>query len=161
MENYLSHIGVGHLDDPPGRGSGRYGWGTGEHPYQRQSDFKSTVQKLLSSGMTKDQIAKYLLGEHAKPKDLDTKISLEERRLRQLNYTRAMDLYNGECKGNVSAVARIMGTNESSIRTLLDESILRKQNQYLVPFQIRGWMIQFQNRPFPHSVSVPFLPQRK
>ena len=33
---YLAHEGVGHLDDPPGRGSGRYGWGTGKNPGQDQ-----------------------------------------------------------------------------------------------------------------------------
>lgn len=131
MENYLSHIGVGHLDDPPGRGSGRYGWGSGEKPFQHQNTFKMQVEQLLKSGMTKDQVAKYLLGEHSKAKDLDTKISLEEHRTRDLNVTRAWDLYYGAAKGNVSEVGRMMGINESSVRKLMEKEIAEKQNQYL------------------------------
>lgn len=33
-ENYLSHEGRGHDENPPGRGSGRYPWGSGKNPRQ-------------------------------------------------------------------------------------------------------------------------------
>lgn len=33
---FLRHDGVGHLDNPPGPGSGRKPWGSGENPYQHQ-----------------------------------------------------------------------------------------------------------------------------
>lgn len=31
---YIAHTGVGHDDGPPGRGSGRYPYGSGERPMQ-------------------------------------------------------------------------------------------------------------------------------
>lgn len=34
MSNYLLHSGKGHDDNPPGRGSGRYPYGSGKRPYQ-------------------------------------------------------------------------------------------------------------------------------
>lgn len=34
MGEYLEHEGVGHDDDPPGRGSGRYEYGSGANPFQ-------------------------------------------------------------------------------------------------------------------------------
>lgn len=33
--DYLEHYGKGHDDNPPGRGSGRYAFGSGERPFQR------------------------------------------------------------------------------------------------------------------------------
>lgn len=35
MQNYLIHKGKGHDDAPPGRGSGRYAFGSGKRPFQR------------------------------------------------------------------------------------------------------------------------------
>lgn len=34
LEEVLSHSGVGYRDNPPGRGSGRYPWGSGKRPHQ-------------------------------------------------------------------------------------------------------------------------------
>lgn len=45
-EEFLAHVGVGHEDNPPGRGSGRYGFGTGENAYQHVRDFRSMVGNL-------------------------------------------------------------------------------------------------------------------
>ena len=41
----LIHTGVAHDSNPPGRGSGRYAWGTGENPGQHQFDFLSEVRQ--------------------------------------------------------------------------------------------------------------------
>lgn len=35
-DNDLKHFGKGHDDSPPGRGSGRYAWGSGEQPKQKK-----------------------------------------------------------------------------------------------------------------------------
>lgn len=43
----LVHSGVGHDDNPPGRGSGRYEWGEGDHAYQRDEGFMGTYMKYL------------------------------------------------------------------------------------------------------------------
>ena len=32
--SYLEHFGKAHDENPPGRGSGRYGFGTGKEPYR-------------------------------------------------------------------------------------------------------------------------------
>ena len=42
-EDFLMHVGRGHLDDPPGPGSGRKPWGSGENPYQHDEVF---IQKM-------------------------------------------------------------------------------------------------------------------
>lgn len=51
----LCHMGVGHDDDPPGRGSGRYGWMTGEkwRRFRKQFSqrFDETYDQLISSDL--------------------------------------------------------------------------------------------------------------
>ena len=58
MENIICHEGVGHLDNPPGRGSGRYAWGSGENPYQRNEDFHRVYNDLKNQGMTDAEMAR-------------------------------------------------------------------------------------------------------
>ena len=131
MDNYLMHLGIGHLDDPPGRGSGRYGWGTGDNPYQHQNNFTNLVEKYRKEGMNDDDIAALLLGEHSRARDLKLELVLEQKRERHANAARALELYNGDCNGNVSEVGRRMGINESSVRELLKPAIDEKQSKYL------------------------------
>lgn len=50
MTNYLIHEGKGHDDDPPGRGSGRYAFGSGKRPFQRMK--KSAAPKPTEEEMT-------------------------------------------------------------------------------------------------------------
>ena len=38
--NYIAHYGVGHNDDPPGRGSGRWEYGSGDNPGQHEPWYK-------------------------------------------------------------------------------------------------------------------------
>ena len=38
-EDCLRHYGKGHDDSPPGRGSGRYPWGSGKRPRQHEEEF--------------------------------------------------------------------------------------------------------------------------
>lgn len=127
--DYIAHLGVGHEDDPPGRGSGRYGWGTGENPGQHQFDFLSEIKTLKKRGLKDAEIAKMLLGEHATTTNLRAEIAIATKKQRQINRARAIELLD-ECKGNVSEVARRMGKNESSIRSLLDPVIAERTNKY-------------------------------
>lgn len=48
MYDELYHSGVAHDEDPPGRGSGRYGYGTGKNPYQHAGvgDFTKFADEL-------------------------------------------------------------------------------------------------------------------
>ena len=57
--DFLMHVGVGHDANPPGRGSGRYGYGTGENPGQHLENKTLAEQKaiLLSQGVPEAEIA--------------------------------------------------------------------------------------------------------
>lgn len=125
----LIHTGVAHDDQPPGRGSGRYAWGSGENPGQHQFDFLSEVKVLKKRGLKDADIAKMLLGDHATTTNLRAEIAIQTKKQRQINRARAIELLD-ECKGNVSEVARRMGKNESSIRSLLDPVIAERTNKY-------------------------------
>lgn len=59
-EDYLEHYGKGHDDNPPGRGSGRFPYGSGKQPHQNHDDDpkpkkKVTVSKSTSSNKSKDK----------------------------------------------------------------------------------------------------------
>ena len=119
-ENFLAHVGVGHLDDPPGRGSGRYGWGTGDNPGQHQYDIMSEVKRYRAKGMKDSDIARALLGDKATTTDLRAEIAIARTNQRMEERTRALELLNRpDVNGNVSKVGRIMGKNEGSVRKLL------------------------------------------
>ena len=115
-EPYLEHYGIL-------RKSGRYPWGSGEDPYQRGSDFYSMVQELKANGLTDDAIAKTLgLGS---AKELKLANTIAANQLRAARVAQAVTLRD---KGlAVSAVAKRMGINESSVRSLLDPVIQARQ----------------------------------
>jgi hypothetical protein len=48
--NDILHFGKGHDDNPPGRGSGRYAWGSGE-----KKERKTISQKLVDKSVSKTQ----------------------------------------------------------------------------------------------------------
>lgn len=56
----LMHIGVGHDENPPGRGSGRYGWGTGENPNQREAFSTNYINKMRNEGYDNGAIVKLM-----------------------------------------------------------------------------------------------------
>jgi hypothetical protein len=64
----LLHFGKGHDDNPPGRGSGRYAWGSGEKRsyMQRKIDTKVSNIKANENLTTKQKLRKtstaYVLG---------------------------------------------------------------------------------------------------
>lgn len=72
--NDILHSGVAHDENPPGRGSGRFAWGSGENPMQHQYSFLSEVNKYRDNGYSDEEIAKLLLGPHAKPSELKATI---------------------------------------------------------------------------------------
>lgn len=70
VNNNILHSGVAHDENPPGRGSGRYGWGTGKNPGQHQFTILSEVEKLRDQGYSDDEIAKVLIGPNSKGSEL-------------------------------------------------------------------------------------------
>ena len=136
----IYHSGVGHDGNPPGRGSGRYAWGSGENPNQHNHDLLTEVKKLRDQGFTQSEIARALLGQKGVNKqtgepiwcnstDLRAAISIANTDQRKALRAQALKLYD-ECHGNVSEVARRMGKNESSVRSLLKDSINKRQGRY-------------------------------
>lgn len=142
MEQYndILHTGVAHDENPPGRGSGRYEYGSGENPGQHQFTFRNEVKKLKQQGYTQSEIARTLMGVKKINKktgeevyynsaDLRAKIAREDAAEREYKMSRALYLHD-KCGGNVSEVARQMGLNESSVRSLLKKSMDERQNKY-------------------------------
>ena len=56
---YLIHYGVGHDDNPPGIGSGRFPYGSGENPGQHMETktINERIRVLEKKGYSKPQIA--------------------------------------------------------------------------------------------------------
>lgn len=124
-ENGIEHIGIK-------RRSGRYPWGSGQDPYQRSRLFKSYMDEMRAQGMTHAQIAKTLT-EYAnmnkKPGEKDIKISSTDVRAgtsisgEYISAQNQAQAYRLKEKGlsNV-AIAKQMGTNESTVRGWLKVS---------------------------------------
>ena len=105
------------------RHSGRYPWGSGENPYQRDHDFLANVYKLRQEGMSDVDIAK---GLNMSTTTLRARISLANSNLRKERVTQAMEL---KAQGySNSAIGREMGINESSVRSLLNTSIQERND---------------------------------
>lgn len=119
---YLEHIGTPHAGTIPH--SGRYEYGSGEHPFQRGADFYNTYNRYKAQGLTPKVIAEKMgvVDRYGKPnvKMLTAKYSNAKAEKRAEDRQEALDLLEA-CKGNVSEVGRRMGINESSVRSLLDE----------------------------------------
>lgn len=123
-EDILMHYGVK-------RRSGRYPWGSGKNPYQHSGDFLSRVKELEDKGYSEKQIAE------------DFEIPISELRLqkrvagherRALDVDRARSLKEDGL--TPTEIGRIMGRNESSIRSLLNEDTSVHKNRAQVTADI-------------------------
>ena len=129
----FAHSGVAHDENPPGRGSGRYGYGTGKNPYQRGTrNFLERLDNLKKSGFTTyydEKTGKTYSGEIAisramgfdsvtEYRDVLRIAKAEERRALAEQAMRLRD----EGK-SLQEITRIMGyEHDSSVRTLLNQS---------------------------------------
>lgn len=128
QNDILVHYGLGHDDDPPGRGSGRWPWGGGDKPFQRPKDFLEAVKRLEAMGKTPKEIAasvgifsrdsrrKYE-GSPSRLK-IAIRIAQHEEKLKLIKQARELsEKHIGATEG-----AKILGLkNESSFRSLLKE----------------------------------------
>ena len=106
------------------RHSGRYPWGSGENPYQRNADFVGQVQKLKDRGMDLTQIA-YSMG--MKTSKFRQKLSNAKAEMRAYEVAEMYRLYD---KGlSRSAVARRMGINESTLRSYENKSVEQRMTK--------------------------------
>lgn len=119
METDFKHYGVSARDGAPGRGSGRYPLGSGEHPYQRlDQGFLDFVKKLEKQGLSNKEIL-----EATGLKTIDQlkaykSIAKDNQRIAD----REKAIYLRDHEGlNTSEIGRRMGKAESTIRSLFDE----------------------------------------
>lgn len=116
-ESYLMHYGTP-------RHSGRYPWGSGDNPYQRNAAFRSYVLDLRHQGMTDAEIAR---GMGMTKNELIASMSKAKSENRAEDVAEAKRLIE---KGySQSAAARRMGINESQVRNLLKEDIQERANR--------------------------------
>lgn len=93
------------------RHSGRYPWGSGDNPYQRNADFTGQVRKMRDKGMTDTQIAYSMNMNTSQFRKKLANANAEMRAYEVAEYWRLKD------KGmSRSAIARRMGINESTLR---------------------------------------------
>lgn len=125
QEQDLKHYGIK-------RRSGRYPWGSGENPYQHSGDFLSRVEQLHKKGLTEKEIVDAINKELPEGQEITTTqlraykaIAKSERR--GLEVARAKSL-RADGK-SLNEIAAIMGyKNDSSVRSLLNESSERRMN---------------------------------
>lgn len=135
VTDYIAHEGVAHDENPPGRGSGRYAWGSGENPHQHQFTFLLEYEKMRKAGAKSGEIATALLGEGASINQLKARIAIEREKEREFNHQTALKLLEktidkNHPNGNASEVARQMGRNESTIRKFLKDVQEERDGKY-------------------------------
>ena len=132
----LIHDGVAHDENPPGRGSGRYPWGSGDKPFQHPRDFLQRTSALRAMGMSEKDVASAVgifsrdsrRQYEGSPKRLRTteRIARHEEKLELIRDAKALaDQGVKSTQG-----ARILGLpNESSFRALLKDGTDRKARE--------------------------------
>jgi len=114
-KDYLAHYGIL-------RKSGRYPWGSGENPNQRSKSFLDVTNELRKEGMSDSQIAKMF--DDRKNGFPFTTADLRALRSRATNIQTQEKIRTAQKlqdKGmGASAIARQMGLNESTVRSLLE-----------------------------------------
>ena len=147
MNDYLMHVGVAHDENPPGVGSGRYPYGSGERPHQHSWDLKDRYAKLKALGMSPKDIAK-AMGYTKKEWDAETQSWVEGGNTAKLKaekeiavqevkadkYDEVMWYYNHinpqtEKLYTRAEIARLMGINESSVRSIEKTATSLEENQ--------------------------------
>ena len=117
-EEAIAHYGVK-------RRSGRYPWGSGENPYQHSADFLARVESLAKEGKAEKDIAKEL-GMTTTDLRMQVRVAKHERRALEADRARSLR----EDGLSLQEIANKMGyTNDSSIRSLLNENTAENKNR--------------------------------
>ena len=123
-EEILMHYGVGAMDGAPGRGSGRYPLGSGADPNQHSGNFASRVRELRKQGLSDKEIVVALDLKSTSELRTQYSISVNTERAAKVSRARAM-LEEGKTQAEV---ARELGVNESTLRSLLNEKSEARTN---------------------------------
>lgn len=112
------------------RRSGRYPWGSGEHPYQHSADFLARYEGLRKQGLSETEIAKIIgdeIGdEHYSTTRLRAQKSIANAERRTILVARAKSM---KADGyGATEIGRILGINESTVRSLLNKESEARMN---------------------------------
>lgn len=117
-EDILMHYGVK-------RRSGRYPWGSGKTPYQHSGDFLSRVQELKKKGLSEKDIVDDMELDSIKQLRVSCTVAKNERR--RLDVDRAKSLKEDGL--GATEIGKIMGVNESTVRSWLDPNSEARMNR--------------------------------
>lgn len=115
----FQHYGRSARDGAPGRGSGRYPLGSGEHPFQSlDQGFLDMVHKMKAQGLSEKEIVEGLGLKTVDQLKAYKSIAKDNQRTAD----REKAIYLRDVEGlNTSEIGRRMGKAESTIRSLFDE----------------------------------------
>lgn len=117
-ESYLEHYGMP-------RRSGRYPWGSGEHPYQHTKTFLSEIHRMeKEEGMSEKQIADFI-GISTGQLRMQKRLAKAEVRSEQIAMAKAM-IKDGMSRPQIAKALGLPG--ESSVRSLLNEEAEARMN---------------------------------
>lgn len=117
-DDILLHYGVK-------RRSGRYPWGSGKEPYQHSGDFLSRVNELIRQGLSEKEICETL---EMTTTDYRMQYRRANHERRALLAARAQSLRDDGLSLNEIA-AELGFTNDSSVRSLLNENTKARKNR--------------------------------
>lgn len=118
IEDVMIHYGVSVMDGAPGRGSGRYPWGSGENPNQRTDTFLSRYREYAGQGLTEKEIAEKM-GTTTTKLRVQLSYAKSQKRMQMVDQAKTL---RKEGK-SLNEIAEIMGfDNDSSVRSLLNEN---------------------------------------
>lgn len=119
FDNFLMHYGTP-------RHSGRYPWGSGDNPYQRNRDFyiRYTEYKKENPGLTETQIAKHF---DMSTTQLRAKVSMGHEAHRAAQVQDALAMHDQGL--SATEIGKKMGLNESSVRSLLKPRLEDRENR--------------------------------
>lgn len=107
------------------RRSGRYPWGSGDEPYQRNRDFISRIEELKKQGWTETaENIKKEFGLTTKEYRMEKSIAKDQRRMLSVATAKAKKL---DGKGDTE-IGREMGVSESTVRSWLDPKTEERMN---------------------------------
>ncbi len=130
-DEILMHEGVAHDENPPGRGSGRYPFGSGKNPYQHNvpGDFKGYLNQCRKKGMSDTDIAKSLGMSTTVMRQLET-IDKNDVRREMVAYAKKRDAEGISRRQIGEEIKAKFGIykGESGVRSLLNEDSERNMN---------------------------------
>ena len=122
QEDVLAHIGTPHSGSTPH--SGRYKWGSGQDPFQTNTNFYAEVQRLKKQGLGETEIA---TGMGMSVTEFRQRRSIARSEVRAAQASRAEMLRE---KGHsISAIAKDLGMSVSTTRKLLDPASRKRTEE--------------------------------